>query len=563
MSAGSEGQRRVKKRGALKPWGGRRVSPLTLRILAVNVLALAILVAGVLYLNQYRDILIERELDSLQAEAQLFANALAEGAVVRLPKQTHALAEQLVRPMVVRLSETARNRTRVFNARGEIIADSAILGTGNDIIEAEPLPPLGAPRHWESRLKDLVDGLIGLMPGASAQRALPVLDTAGMGDAKSFPGVVSALNGQIAASAWRDPTLDQPLLIATAPVQRFKQVLGAVLITRGGDSIQAAVREQRIAILQVFGCALLITTLLSLYLARTISRPIRRLALGTESIGAGSAKDAVEEIPDFTARGDEIGDLSGTLRAVTKALYARMDAIERFAADVAHEIKNPLTSLRSAVETAARVKDPEQQKHLMAIIQDDVIRLDRLISDISNASRLDAEMSRSEIEPVDLGRLLDTLVEMQRMALDSGESEDTAQNIAITLDRPEGEALIVPGLEGRLYQVFQNIVANAISFSPAGGTVHLCARKEDGRVIVTVEDTGPGIPQGKLEAIFDRFYSERPEGEKFGQHSGLGLSISKQIIDAHKGTITAHNRLDGDGRIAGAAFTITLPAYRD
>jgi len=239
-----------------------------------------------------------------------------------------------------------------------------------------------------------------------------------------------------------------------------------------------------------------------------------------------------------------------------------MDAIERFAADVAHEIKNPLTSLRSAVETVSRIQDPARRDKLMAIIADDVQRLDRLISDISNASRLDAELSRAALEPVDIGAMLRTLADIHRTTAEDDEEDGDGAEAApqVVIEPPRGGSLTVKGLEGRLTQVFQNLIANALSFSPPGGQVRLTARRTpDGAVEVTVSDDGPGIPEGKEEAIFERFYTERPAGEKFGTHSGLGLSISKQIVEAHGGTIRADNRLGAGGETVGAVFTVRLP----
>jgi two-component system sensor histidine kinase ChvG len=302
-------------------------------------------------------------------------------------------------------------------------------------------------------------------------------------------------------------------------------------------------------ILKVFLVALAVTVLLSLYLAGTITRPIRRLARAAEAVRTRHGRQ--KALPDFSRRRDEIGDLSEALREMTAALWARMDAIERFAADVSHEIKNPLTSLRSAVETVARVNDPEQQRRLMSILLEDVQRLDRLITDISDASRLDAELSRAQSDTVDIRRMLEMLAELYR----STGGEDGPR---IDLDIRTPEALTVQGLESRIVQVFRNLITNAVSFSPKGGRITLAAGRIEGWVEVTVEDEGPGIPPGKLDAIFDRFYSERPAGEKFGTHSGLGLSISKQIIDAHHGVIFARNR---EGR-SGARFTVRLPALK-
>jgi two-component system sensor histidine kinase ChvG len=260
-------------------------------------------------------------------------------------------------------------------------------------------------------------------------------------------------------------------------------------------------------------------------------------------------------IPDLSARGDEIGDLSAALRDMTEALWRRMDATEAFAADVAHEIKNPLTSLRSAVETVARIANPDQQRALLAIVKDDVARLDRLISDISDASRLDAEMSRAEADEVDMRGMVQAMVDVYRYTGD-------ANGVRFAIETAPGESLMVSGVEGRLGQVLRNLIANALSFSPPQGCITLSARRENMEVVVEVEDEGPGMPENKLEAIFDRFYSERPKDEKFGTHSGLGLSISRTIIEGHGGTITASNRIDGDGRIIGARFTVRLPAER-
>jgi len=307
----------------------------------------------------------------------------------------------------------------------------------------------------------------------------------------------------------------------------------------------------RLELLRIFGVALLVTVLLSVYLAGTIARPIRRLAAAAERARGRRAR---VEIPDFTGRGDEIGDLSRSLREMTDAVWQRMSAIEHFAADVVHEIKNPLSSLRSAVETATRIEDPTNQKRLMAIILDDVERLDRLITDISDASRLDAELSRIELAPVDIAAMLGALAETHQ--------ETRAADAAhLVLELPErGRQLIVPAIESRLSQVFRNLIANAASFSPAEGEIRLRARHDGRAVLVTVEDQGPGIPEDKLAAIFDRFYSERPAGEKFGTHSGLGLSISKQIVEAHRGMIWAENRKEIDGVISGARFSIRLPS---
>ena len=322
------------------------------------------------------------------------------------------------------------------------------------------------------------------------------------------------------------------------------------MLAARGDEIEATVRDVRLDIFKAFGLALCVTVVLSLYLAGTITRPVRRLAAAARRVRGGQSE--LPQIPDFTRRGDEIGDLSAALRGMTAEIWSRMEAVERFAADVAHEIKNPLTSLRSAVETASRIEDPDQQRRLMDIVQQDVARLDRLISDISSASRLDAELARTAMRRVDLGRLLDALVAMHRSA--EGET-GAALTLDLAVDRGE-----IDGIETRLVQVFGNLLSNAFSFSPAGAAVRIALVREDGFFRVTVDDDGPGIPEESLESVFQRFYTERPPTEDFGTHSGLGLSISRQIVEAHGGSITAANRHRGDGGIAGARLTVRLPA---
>ena len=363
-----------------------------------------------------------------------------------------------------------------------------------------------------------------------------------------------ALAGSTATSRWSLPK-GQLLLGAVAPIQRFKRVLGTLLLTAEAEEIDATIRAVRFDILKVFAIVLGVTVLLSLYLAGTIGRPVRRLAAAADVVRTGHGR--ADSIPDFTRRRDEIGELSESLRDMTEALWQRMEANESFAADVAHEIKNPLTSLRSAVETAARVTDPEKQYALMDIIQDDVKRLDRLISDISDASRLDAELARGQMESVDLYRLLSALVQLYQAT--SANNDSTNRRIFLSF-RGDGSSLVLFGLESRLVQVFENLISYAQSFMPFGGEISLSARRERSNIIVRVEDQGPGIPNESLSAIFQRFYSERPAEEHFGQHSGLGLRISRQIVDAHGGSIHAENILGEHGECLGARFVVTFPA---
>jgi two-component system, OmpR family, sensor histidine kinase ChvG len=530
----------------------RRLSPLTRQILTVNVLALGLVVFGLLFLGEYERSLIATELDALRTQGQIFAAALGEGAVIDSLGEGETLIPELGRQMMRRLVEPTHTRARLFDAAGHLIADSRMLRGPGGTVQINELPPPGERGPIDRVAEWLYDAVLGLLPG---QRHYPPYQEMPSQSAGDYREVQQALLGEVENAVRRDREGGGLVLSVAVPVQRYKQVLGAVMLSSDSAEIDRDLRSARFEILKWFAVALSVTVLLSIYLAGTIARPIRRLAAAAERVRRGHGRQI--PIPDFTRRGDEIGDLSGALREMTKALWLRMDAIEHFAADVAHEIKNPLTSLRSAVETAARVDDPQKQRKLLALVLDDVQRLDRLITDISDASRLDAELSRVELEPVLMGPMLETLVDVHQSTAD-----EKAPRLVLVLPGPVGTVeggLRVLGIEGRLVQVFRNLIANAISFSPPGATIHIAAKREGDWLAVTIEDEGPGIPEGKLEAIFDRFYTERPAGEKFGTHSGLGLSISKQIVEAHRGIIRAENRRGVDGSIIGACFIVRLP----
>jgi two-component system sensor histidine kinase ChvG len=526
-----------------------RISPLTLRILAVNMLALAILVVGLLYLGQYQDNLIRSHLEALKGDSRVFAGMVAEGGTVGDLNGQYALSPRQARSVIRRWVDATEVRTRLFDPQGAFFADSQTLdGPNGTNIDWRLLPP---PHSFSTRIEAVIDRLSRQFDSWPGRSTLPLYE----GDDRTAPlaanpDLSKALQGEVSGRVWLDG--DGHLrLTAAAPVQRLKLVLGAVLLNGDGEVIEDAIRSTQLDIAKAFAGALAITVLLSLYLAGAIGRPIRRLAQAAERLRMGTGRE--DEIPDFTSRRDEIGELSLALREMTAALRNRMDAIEQFAADVAHELKNPLSSLASAVETVGRVKDPVQQERLLGIIREDVTRLDRLISDISNASRLDAELSRAESHPVDLGLLLSTLAEIHR-SIDE-KRPGFSRPVDIQLEVPKG--LVVRGMESRLGQVFQNLIANAVSFSPPDGAVRVSASRQGGNAVVTVEDQGPGIPPAKLDAIFDRFYSERPSGEAFGTHSGLGLSIAKQIVETLGGRIYAENI--GGTAVTGARFVVQLP----
>ncbi len=521
-------------------------SPLIRRILLLNVLVLVIPVLGLLHLDQYRHTLIDSELDSLRVQARAFALTLGSTAVVGTPRGEERLMAVSARHLMRVLLYDTGVRARIFDRKGDLVADSFVLAGPGGLVQVVELPAAGESGILAA-LERWYDKAAGWLPSSGE---LPLYTESRTQTATDYEEVQRALFGEARGVARADRR-GRLILTAAVPVQRYRQVLGALMVSKGGVEVDAAVSARRLEIMLVFGIALAVTVLLSLYLAGTIARPIRRLALAADQVRHG--KGRTHEIPDFTRRGDEIGDLSAALRGMTTALWARLDAIEGFAADVAHEIRNPLTSLRSAVETVARVEDPAQQKRLMSIILDDVQRLDRLIGDISGASRLDAELSRAENAPVDIAHLLKTLAETY-------DATAPAAGPRLRLDLESGRDLTVMGMEDRLGQVVRNLMSNAVTFSPPDGEIVLSGRREGPWVIVEVMDEGPGIPETKLAAVFDRFYTERPSGEKFGTHSGLGLSISKQIVEAHGGTIVARNRDGGEDKPRGAAFTIRLPA---
>ncbi|MFY8105908.1 MAG: stimulus-sensing domain-containing protein [Elstera sp.] len=524
----------------------RRISTLSVRILAVNLLAPLMLWAGLLYLDRYQEALVRAEIEALTMQAGLMAGAMGEGATALTSQEQIRIVESIARPMVRRFALQTRARAQVFEQDGTPLIDSQLVLHPNGVVSVAPLPGEAAGvGPWLSRLYDWV---FNALP---RRDSFPQYDTRPLRRASDYPEGASALQGDPAAAAYIGDTGHFIFTIAM-PIQRYREVVGVLMLSRVSTDIDESLRRVRSDIMILGGAVLVVTILLSLYLASTIARPIRRLAMAAERVRQGRANAA---IPDFSKRRDEIGDLSTALKAMTETLHQRLQAIERFAADVSHEIKNPLSSLRSAVDMVARLEDPEKRAKLMTIVRSDVQRIDRLITDIAAASRVDAELARAEPQPLDFGRLMGALVGVYEVT-------DPEGAVPITLTVAPGGLLTVLGVEDRLVQVFRNLINNARSFSPPDGSIRLTVRRVGSRVIATVEDDGPGIPPGKEEAIFQRFYSERPKAEHFGTHSGLGLSISRQIIEAHGGTLTAENLHHFDGHITGAAFIVTLPVAK-
>ena len=543
-----------------KPWL-RWVSPLLRRILIVNALPLALLLAALLYLDQYQNGLLEAEVTALREQARIYAGAIGQAAVGEDNPDDPRLVPELARPLLRRLTEPTPNaQARLYAPDGALVADSRVQEGAGGAVHAEPLPP---PAHRGAVLGGIgliYDWVLSELPHGRA----PVMQVDGRAAGIDWqPNVKEELRVNSAGqSREMEPyirrTAENRLLVTVAePVERNRHTVGIVLLTREAREVDDSLLAVRISILGLFGLALGLTVIMSWYLSLTIARPLLRLAGIAEEMREGRsgrqpAGALAPPVPDrLRERRDEIGELATALSESAVALWTRMDAIERFAADVAHEIKNPLSSIRSAIETIRRIDEPESQKRLLAIIADDVLRLDRLISDISDASRVDAELSRTAAQPIDIGALLAVLSDIHAATRRAGEPK-------LLLDLPE-ERLVLLAVEDRLVQVLRNLIGNAASFSPPEGEITLRARETGGVIELAVEDEGPGIPEGKREHIFDRFYSERPSAEGFGQHSGLGLSISRQIVEALKGRISAENRRDESGRVLGARFVLRLP----
>lgn len=543
------------------PGAPRRFSPLLRRILLLNALPPALLAAALLYLDQYQNGLLAAEVAGLRTQARIYAAAIAEAAT-RDRDDRAVLVPESARPLLRRLTEPSPNtQAKLFDNTGLLVADSRVReGTGGAIV-TEPLPPPEPRGAFGMTVAGVYDRVLAALPrsflGGTARDDV-VVDLAP--NAPSFDWQPDlgpdrreelrlALEGGVTPYIRR--TGDGRLLVSVAePARRGNQGVGIVLLTREAREVDQRLLEIRVSVLALFGTALVLTVALSFYLARTIATPMLQLAGAAARMREGEGRGGSVPRP-LLRRDDEIGVLARDLQNSARALWTRIDVNERFAADVAHELRNPLTSVRSAIETLRRVENPEQRARLLAIIAEDAVRMDRLIADISDSSRVDAELSRTAAVPVDIAPILATLAELHNAT--RGEEDPTVE-----LEAPE--ALVVRGVEGRLVQVFRNLLGNALSFSPRQGRVWVRARPAGAVAEVMVEDEGPGIPEQKLEGIFERFYSERPQGERFGQHSGLGLSISRQIVEGLRGRIAAENRRDAEGRVQGARFIVRLPA---
>ena len=515
------------------------------RILLVNLLGLIALLLGVILVNQPRDALVDMRVEGMKANARLLAAAVAQYAE---NDDGRALDVQQAFRIVTALAPPVEMRVQLYDRQGRLGADTRDPGDNGESavifgapLEAPASAPVQTTRRWAARLSSLITGRGGHGGLDLYRETRPAAIT-------SDQEIWDAMSLGRETEARRVNSRGELIVSVAAPIRLAYSVIGAVVVSTEGGDIDEILAEGRGQLWRMFLVAAAVSAGLSALLAATIAKPIEKLAEAAEDAADKRGRPiGAAHIPDYSRRGDEIGHLSMALRDMTETLGRRMNAVESFAADVAHEIKNPLTSLRSAVETMPSARTDSQRERLLEVIRNDVGRLDRLVTDISNASRLDAELLREELAAFDLGSLFDTVIDVTRRHWE-------ARGLRLVKRLPEDGPLTVKGLEGRLGQVLRNLVDNAVSFSPEGGAITLRGwRDPTGAIRISVEDQGPGIPEENLESVFQRFYSQRPETEDFGQHSGLGLAISRQIVEAHGGRIWAENVWPTGGAPAVAA----------
>ncbi|MGI8704891.1 MAG: stimulus-sensing domain-containing protein [Sphingomicrobium sp.] len=509
-----------RRRRSPRPWTARWT--LTWRILAVNIFAVLILALGVIYLDAFRNKLSEERIDRFEREAEI--SAITAGSV---PPEQRAQT-------IAAIGQATGSRVRLYDAQGRLGADSWAL-TGPTYRLRDP-----QQESWAKDAARALDRGFNALVGAEYPPDFvePASDTLA-----AWPEAEQARRAKETTSMLRTAPDLTPVLSAAAPVAG-----GALLVTSNERSLVRAMRSQRAALGIAMAAAIIVSVLLSLFLARTIVRPLRRIALAAHRVRLGRSREV--RVPRLPSRQDEIGLLARSVADMSQSLRQRIDNIEAFAADVTHELKNPLASLRSAIDGLDSVKDKKLRARLTQVAREDVVRLDRLINDISEAARTDAELARSSFEPVDLGPLIEQLAASWEARRDRGDAR-------IAFARPRKESAVVMGDPGRLARAIDNVIDNAVSFSPPGGLVEIAASHVGDKVLIRIDDEGPGVPPEAREAIFNRFHSIRPESEDFGRHSGLGLAISTAIVDGHDGEISVYDRDDAP---SGARFIISLPA---
>ena len=514
-----------------------RMSRLSTRIMAIMLFPLVLFFVGLFSIDQYRTTLIRSEFTALERQGFTLARSLAlaqseiDGGLAR-----RRLSPETMNHLLPLVGYGTDLRARVFRPDGWLLADTARSGAGGEV-ELRRRQPIGFWERSSRYFQALMRGAAGMI---GSDRTLPVYREGRQQTANDYDEVLLALAGEPARQLRQDRQ-GRLVLSVAVPIQDLRLVRGALLVSISGGKIEEEIAEVNVVFIQLFGIVTLITIALSVYLARSITTPITYLAAEADNLRR--SRDLSARMQRLPRRRDEIGRLSESLIDMTDELQRRMAATAGFAADVAHELKNPLSSLRSAAETISRISDPKQQQQLMTIILRDVVRLDRLISDISRASRLDNEMATESARRIDLRDLVESFVAARQPTTETHKLRFVAGD----------DEVPVMVQDGRIVQILDNLLGNAVSFAPAGTSIDFAVSlADDGSACLEVCDQGPGIPEGRLNEIFNRFYSERPEGEAFGEHSGLGLSIAQQIAQGYGGDLVASNR-------NGACFTLTLP----
>ncbi len=503
-------------------WTGR--GSLARRILAVNIIALALVGGSLFYLDGFRTRLIQERRLQEEGELRIVAAALATA-----PAQNRA-------QILDSVARTSGARLRVYDAGGPLVLDSWASGP-RSFYFVDPLKE-DWPHHAARWVDAIVDRLV-------VARIPPPFVDRGRAPASAWPELGDVIGGGEVSSRVRlapDRTIVTTAATAIGSDRKF-----LLLSVQNPQDVTRLIREERLRLAIVVIVALALSAALSLFLAQTIVRPLRHLALAAVRVKLGRSRDVI--VPRLPTRTDEIGLLARAVSDMAQALRERIDAIECFAADVAHELKNPLASLSSAVESLERIDDPALKRQLTAILAEDVKRLDRLISDIADMSRLDAQLTRARFEPIDIGALLAALITARVRRL-SG-------SLKLAFAAPSAGSTMIAGDETQIIRVFENLIGNAVSFSPVHGTVRISAVRAGKDIVVAVEDDGPGVAAHLRDVIFDRFHSDRPEPYAFGKHSGLGLAIARTIVEGHNGTIGVEDRESG---LAGARFVVHLPA---
>lgn len=546
---GGVSTRKARPKGLAAARPRRWLSALTVQVLLFNLGALFLFVFGVYWVQAVRVSLVEERVKSLMGQAEIVSAALARYASKGTGPEDEDAATDVdpdkAADVLKLLVGPTGMRARVFSRTGDPLQDTRFILTRNQVTVTQ-LPPPGEIDVLAEIEKGVKQNVYALRPGKDLP---PVVNDDPQQRGQNYEEVRKVLEKGEAASSERINAEGNLIVSVAVPIRRLQFIMGALMLSTEAGDIDDALRQEWLQMLLAAFIAFLVLAAASWFLLYHVTGPLRALSDGADAVRRGERQVSV--IPNLARRADEIGDLSVSLRSMTSALYARMDAIEQFAADVAHEIKNPLTSVGSAVETLQRTGDEEKRRKLLGVIRDDVRRLDKLITDIADASRLDAELSRERAADVDLGGLIGAMTQMF-------DDPDKPGGPKFKLDLPV-DTFVVRGLDGPLAQVFRNVLENAVSFSPADGVIRITASPIDGRAVITIDDQGPGIPEENLETVFRRFYTERPPSHGFGRNSGLGLSISRQIVEVHGGRIFAANLRDESGKIVGARFTIELP----